>query len=66
MADVITKLRTSQDFHDGMVVFLNHPTKGSEMQTKRSTGHDYSDRINSDSIEAKYTERFDDTSYYSA
>lgn len=64
MADVITKLRINEPFHDGRVVFLNNTFNGSGMQTMVSTSHDYSDRINSGVIEAKYDTRFDDPTYY--
>lgn len=66
MADVITKLRINEDFHDGRVVITNPPARGSGIQTLLSTGHDYATRINSGAIEDKYDTRFDDPAYYTA
>lgn len=65
MADVITKLRINENFHDGRVV-ITQPKVGSGIQTELNTGHDYYDRINSGAIDAKYTTRFDDPMYYTA
>lgn len=63
-ADVITKLRISEGFHQGNVVIVNKT--GSGITTMRSTTHDYSDQVNSGAIDAKYTTRFDDPQYYSS
>lgn len=65
MADVITKLRINENFHDGRVV-VRSGTIGSGIQTELSTDHDYADRINSGAIDAKYSTRFDDPMYYTA
>lgn len=64
MADVITKLRINEDFHDGRVVFTSPISSG--IQSSLSTDHDYAARINSGSIEDLYTTRFDDPTYYTA